>query len=721
MLNLIGGGAMVFLFSAFVILILKQRRRYFEYNPLSWKTLLAGGALLVLGGGVNLATVFNPVPSVSSTTLQIMQAFVIFDYVAGGGLILLGFLKLGSSLIEAKTSTTRRLRQLTCLHALLSAINHHQELDEILKESLTDLINIMGYKMGVIFKPTFNSAEMTVAAHGGVPPENLHTLFDLYSKNNWYQESIKSKEATASADVKTLPEYGTLFGELNQIRSFACIPIKFCGKILGLMGLYDSKPDRFSYQELQFLSNVGEILGLSTNQNLAANRNRKRRTYISALENVLSAVQENRILADAFPKIALELKRIMGFDHISLIFTPGWGKDMKRISMGSSGGVLVDRCNRVPQEDSLIGKAMSSREVRIDRHTDTSGNSSDDSLLKACGIKSRIALPLGFGESIYGVLCLGHQEPNFYSTHDGKWLKAFCLTLSHLLLEQMQRDKLSRKDYLTRSLGEFEKRIVMEEDISTLIKDLTADLTTDLPKSFARVSLLNKQGDQLISCAAHQIRSEGIELRRDEKFPLQYLPWHRLTLDAGKPMLINQEDPESFMSRKEARLIMDERVNSAVLVPLILQNRAVGVISVGEMRSWDRQPLTEEEIVFLEHRANQVCVALKKGLLNQSNERLKDKLRRNEIPKEPSNRHKPSYLSLSELSYQINNSLTAIRGSAELLKLTQTNLNSVSLKYLNNIENGVDRIHRDWEEYLNSEKEEVKTRINHPGKEPVAV
>jgi transcriptional regulator with GAF, ATPase, and Fis domain len=713
MYNLTWGLVLVFFFLGFLLFLLKQRQRYFEYHPQSWRMVVWGVILLVLAGGANLLFILYQTTSAFNAGLnQIISGLEIFGYVTGGGLVLAGFLKWCSSLLEAKKNATRRLRQLACLNSLLSVINHRQEPDQILKGSLANLLNIMGYKMGVIFKPTFNSSEMTVTAHAGVPVKNLHALFDLYSKNMWYKESIKSKEITTTTDTKSLPEYGILFSDQEQIRSFACVPIKFCGRLLGLMGLYDSRPDRFSYQEIQFLTTFGEILGLSAKQTLTSNRNKKRRDYISAIENMFKIKEGAGTLEEAFPKISAEFKKIIDFDHISLALRMGTGKDVRRISIGSSGGVLVDQRVVLSGEGSALGQVISSGEMRLDRQIDLDQNSSEDPLSKACGIKSRIILPLWCGESVYGALSLGHPESDFYSVNDAKWLRPFTLGLSHLVLEQVLKEKLNRKQFLSRSLCEFEQKLVYEEDLRNLIEDMVASLTQDLPKSFARVSLLNKQQGQLIPCATHQIRSEGIDLNKQDRFSLDDLPWHRLTLEAKRPMLINQDDPESLMSRKEAQLILDEKMNSALLVPLILDDEAVGVISLGEMRSWERQPLSEEEVSFVTHKANQICLALKKGLLHRSNKQLKERLKSLESHKEEDYNQTQTRLWLSDLSYQINNPLTSIRGSAELLRLSQPNLSADSLKYIRNIEKGVDRIHQSLEEFSISSSKEKESELN---------
>jgi len=697
--NLIWASILVFVFLFLVVLILRQGKRYSDYHLHSWKLVLWGGGLLIWGGNLSRIFTWNQTQVASPVWLQIFSAVEIFSYVMGGGIILIGFLKWYGVAAEAKKNATRRLRQLTCLHSLLSTINRHQDMDEILKGTLADILNIMDYKMGVIFKPTFDSPEMKIVAYGGISPEKLYTVFDLYTKNSWYRESSQSRQVTSTSEVGALPEYGTLFSEEDHINSFACVPIKFSGKILGLLGLYDSKPDRFSYQETQFLTSLGETLGLSIQQNLASHRSKKRRSYLSALGNISDAAQEGTTLQEVFPQMVAEIKRIMDFDQISLFLYTGTAKDPEVITIGKSGGILLERRKGGPIKDSVLGKVMSSKKAWVDHTISFNDDKTDIPLCKTCGIKSQIVFPLVHGESIYGALCLGHQEPGFYSAADEKWLRPLILMLSRLALEQAQKERLTRREFLDHSLGDFEKRLVGEEDVYSLIKDVTTNLASELPKSFVRLTLLNQKKDQLISCATHQIRSEGIDLRKDDRFPLQELPWHRMALTAKKPMLINQEDPESYMSKEEAGLIMDKRIKSGVLIPLLLQDMAVGVISIGEMRNWTREPLTHAEIDHMKHRANQACIALKKGLLSRVNARLKEELKKNDIAERITPAQVVDQSPFFDLSYKINNSLTAIRGSAELLRFSLSNLNQGSLKYLKNIVNGVDRIHSCLEEF----------------------
>ena len=697
-------------FLAFSLLIWKFKRKYFEHCPQSWRLLALGTFILFMAGTTKFVHNFyinenlamsKPYPFFTSTV-------EVLAYIAGVLFVLFGFLKWGSALLNLRKAGTLRLRQLTCIKTVLSVLNHRKNLDETLKESLPGVMKVMGYKMGVIFKPTFRSPEMILVAHWGVPAPNIFNLYGLPSTNPLYQETTKSKEVITTSNIMSLPEYGTLFSTEDEIGSFACVPIKFCGKILGLLGIYDSKSDRFSYQEIQFLTSLGETLGLAAKQSLTSERNKKRRDYISSVENISRITQENLPLDEAFPQISTELKKIIDFDYVSLAIADRSAQNIKRISFGTSGRVLVDRGSSIPTDSATVGKVMKSGEVWIEediRSSSTLGkdeNFREDELVKACGIRSRLILPLFSKRSVCGALSLGHQRPGFYSPNDGKWLKPVCQQLSLFIQENKLLEKLKKEEHLSLLLSDRSLKLVQNEDTKAFLNEIASGLTEELPRSFVRITLLNKERDHLTAQALCQIRKEGINLRKIEEFPLRDLPWHRLTLEAKRPMLIDQDDPESLMPKEEARLILDERIRSALLVPLFLNQEAVGVISLGEMRNWERQPLTEEETAFVKHMGNQVSLALEKGVLLRSNERMREKLKgfKEKVDKVGGwSNLSPSF---SELSYEVSNPLTSILGSAELLRLKEPNLNPENFKYIQNIQTGANRIQKVLEKFLDS-------------------
>ncbi len=691
----------VFLSLSVLLLTLRRRNRHLEYQPHSRKALVTGAALLFIAGAANLTGTLIADRAGWGEWVQVLHTGGLVACLVGATLAVLGLTIWLGSLVKTRGAAARRLRQLACFKALLTEIDRHPESDQMLKASLSQLVSVMGYKMGVAYRSDPGSSEMTPVGHAGVSIKNVFHLYDLYHKNQWYSKAQRSGMITTTADVASLPEQGTVFSQGSGLRSLACVPITFSGKTFGVLGLYDVRPDRFSYQENQFLTSVGEMLGLATKRSLARIKSERSKDCVSAIGNLFAVAGQSNSLEDVFPRLSEEIKKVMEFDCLSLVVSAGPRQDVMVLSVGQSGGVLVERRVHLGPGREAEEEVMESGAMRVDADlSQRSGMDGDSSGVRPDGlfggIGSRIILPLRAEGFFRGAISLGHQRPHFYSAQDAEWLQPLTLVISQMMVQNELRRRLDKQRAFTQSARDFDGKLAEDQKLRDLLEDVAFSLVAQLPRSLARVMLLSKSKDQLLNCACQQIRPEGITLRSDERFPLDELPWHRLTLEAKRPMLVNQVDPESWMSGREAQLIMDGGIGSALLVPVMLDGEAVGIISLGEMRQWDRQPLTRQETEFVRHKADQLSLALKEAILRRANKQLGQRLARLKT-------EGPGIMStqeLSDLSYQIANPLTSIRGSAELLKLRQPELDPHSLRYLSNIERGVDRIQENFEKFL---------------------
>jgi GAF domain-containing protein len=698
----------VLLSVSLLMLTLRRRNRHLEYRPHSRKAIITGAALLLIAGAVDLAGILIPDLTGWGVWAQTLRPAAILVSLGGATLAVLGVTAWFGSLVKNGNVAARRLRQLACIKALLREIEGHAELDQMLKACLSRLVSVMGYRIGVAYRSDPTSSQMRLAAHVGVSIKNVFHLYDLYHKNPWYGQAQGSGTITGTADLTSLPEQGTVFSREDGLRSLICVPIVFCGKTFAVLGLYDAGADRFTYQENQFLASVGQMLGLAAERSLARLKSKRCEVCVSATENLLAVAGRSCSLEDAFSQLSGEIRKVVEFDHLSLATTSGPGQDMRIFSVGQAGGVLVERGAHFSPGREAEREVMESGVMRVDDDL-TEGTGRDQTMLGLCKVRSRIILPLRAEGFLRGAMSLGHKEPHFYRAQDAEWLRALTLVIGRMMAQDELRRRWNKQKTLARSARDFDGKLAGDEELRDLLEDVAFSLVAHLPRSLARVTLLSRSRDHLLNCASHQIRPQGISLRSDERFSLEDLPWHRLTLEAKRPMLINQGDPESWMSGREAELIMDGGIGSALLVPVILDGEAVGVISLGEMRQWDRQPLTRQETDFVRHKADQLSLALKETLLRRSNKQLGQRLVRLKAggPRVLTERQ------LSDLSYEIANPLTSIRGSSELLRLRQPGLDPDSLRYLSNIERGVDRIQESFEKFLcrtrtNTDPEEAK-------------
>ncbi len=80
------------------------------------------------------------------------------------------------------------------------------------------------------------------------------------------------------------------------------------------------------------------------------------------------------------------------------------------------------------------------------------------------------------------------------------------------------------------------------------------------------------------------------------RIPLSSAKWHRFVFERQEPVLLRQDSLTQAMAKEEAALALVPDLHSISLVPIVFRGEAIGVLGLGEMRSPEREPLTEEKL-----------------------------------------------------------------------------------------------------------------------------
>jgi transcriptional regulator with GAF, ATPase, and Fis domain len=683
----------------------KQKLAHLSKNLFSLggrKKILEGLVLLI--SATFLQTIFDFFQLKNS--IGVFQAgvpiLILILYMGGVALILWGAGEGVKSIITSKAQAQRRLRQLICFKGILRFSQKTSTREELLKESLNSLCSIMGYSLGVIYKPAFNSHQISLITHFGFDVSVLPNLYSFNWKNSFFEESFKTKELCTTSEIDSLKENGAFFSEPGKIKSAAFIPIKFKEKIMGVMGLY-TQEEKFNYQECQFLSDWGKLLGSLSEEMLVAKRNQQRREYLSALEELGELLKEENRLREVFPLVAKILKRVIDFDFVSLAFLDASGQNMSCISLGAGGNLFFDKGVSMPTYGTAIHQVVKSGEALLDSDLTQQTKFIDTEWLKTLGIKSRLIAPLFWNKAKIGTLTLGKMETDFYSGADTKWLKPFLSQLSWFMVKEKKSQESDRKSHFLEKAFTYVQRILEKADSQEILDSISQTITHELPTSFCRISVLDENQSSLTTRSLYSIREQGIRLNREIKLPLAELPWHNLALEEKRTLLVNQEEPESVMSDTEAGLILSQNIHSAILAPLIVEGQPKGVISLGEMRNWQRRPFSKNELEFVDFMASFLSLCLEYENRNSSfNQKEKFEA---ELEQEKGE-HRDWDRFLSSLSYHINNPLASILGSVELLQMRNNLTSDEAKRYLQHIEKGAKRIHNTLEELKEKENTE---------------
>ena len=173
-----------------------------------------------------------------------------------------------------------------------------------------------------------------------------------------------------------------------------------------------------------------------------------------------------------------------------------------------------------------------------------------------------------------------------------------------------------------------------------------------------------------------------------------------MALDERRMVIVNEEDPEAVMSEVEKVKSLARRVQAAVLIPMEMEGRPLGLVSLGEMRSWKRWAFSLQDLAFARGISNQVALSLSGLSRKEAQKRAGERLKAIEVQIESSHRAAEALELFPNLGYSINNPLTSILGAVDLIRLKSAGISPEAGRYLNIIEKQAGRIHQSMQKVL---------------------
>jgi signal transduction histidine kinase len=147
-------------------------------------------------------------------------------------------------------------------------------------------------------------------------------------------------------------------------------------------------------------------------------------------------------------------------------------------------------------------------------------------------------------------------------------------------------------------------------DLDELVQVICQKMTQLVESTFGRVFLLEQDAVSLTLRAFSTIRDPTWHADVDRTFAIDSLPWHHKALVENRPILLMGDNPETPLQEPERSILFGQGSRSALLVPLVGMDHSLGVVTLCEMRSWERSPFSAEKIEFCRALAREATLAI---------------------------------------------------------------------------------------------------------------
>ena len=139
--------------------------------------------------------------------------------------------------------------------------------------------------------------------------------------------------------------------------------------------------------------------------------------------------------------------------------------------------------------------------------------------------------------------------------------------------------------------------------------------------TLCHISVLDADLTHLTIRSAFPIRTVSWGPQLGKSISLDQLPIYQRILKEKEAIVIRRGDPHWIPNEDEGPLIMAEGVQSALLVPMLIKERVMGVVSLLEARNWERSPFTSHKVNLCRAMASGAAIAIENALLFEERER----------------------------------------------------------------------------------------------------
>ena len=271
------------------------------------------------------------------------------------------------------------------------------------------------------------------------------------------------------------------------------------------------------------------------------------------------------------------------------------------------------------------------------------------------GVKSEMAVPLCMEGKVIGVLNLDSNRLNAFTENDLELLTALANQSARVFHNARLHEQLKKKAMELRSLFSVGQAIVSSLNLDEVLGRITSKVVELMePVKLCSLMLLDHGKGELVIRAVH-----GASERYTKKPPLKVTESLLGRVAREKTPLIVQ-DVRRHPEFRYSRLARREGLVSLLSVPMICQNRVIGVLNA---YTGKEHRFSSEEVELLATLANQSAIAIENARLYESVVSAEEKIRQSE-----------RLLLLGEIAaevaHEIRNPLTVIRMLAHSVKET---------------------------------------------------
>ncbi len=493
----------------------------------------------------------------------------------------------------------RRAEEMEALAEVSRAVSSTLDLEQVLNTIAAHAVALSHSDEGGIFE--FDKAEgmLRVIASYNASPEFVEAVNGVGVRigEGAVGRAVATGEPAQLVDTEADPDYR--FKEnaaIDGIRSILAVPMFKGEELLGGIVLWRREPGAFSSRDVALLSALADHAAVAIENARLYEEARRRATEMGVLSDVAVSAASSIRLDEVLDRALTALQDTMHPDDTAILLVePETNELVIRAWTGFPGGPKLVRRSigvGVPGWVVQTGQPLLLDDVRQSEH------------YSACDpdTRSEVCVPLKTGDRVIGALNLESRHLAAFSEDDLHLLSILGSHLANVVENARLFDEARQHAESLSALYQIGKEINTNLELDRILDAICEEAMKATGAATADVALADlEQGFWEIRAVRGLAEDwEGRKLSLD-------IGVHGRVLRTSEPVIIPDVSQAEYYC-----LAGDPQIRSELAVPIILENKAIGVVN---LESMELSGFDKDDLRFVQALAEQAAIAIRNARL----------------------------------------------------------------------------------------------------------
>jgi len=434
------------------------------------------------------------------------------------------------------------------------------------------------------------------------------------------------------------------------IRAMALAPMRVRGHVLGVLGVMSCEPHEFSPQETSFVPAMADQIGIAVDNARLYRETQGRLEELIVLDNVAAAVTSGLDLEEIADHVITAVQQGRGFEGLRLLLIDREQGVLE--PLGHEGQTSLSQ----PRQGSLelhVGEGLAGWVAENGTAARVSDVAQDPRCTSgALGAGSALVIPLAVGDRVIGVLHATSGDLDAFSAEDERLMTTVARQLAFAIENARLHQETEWRLAEVSALYDLARQISTSLDVQEVLDAIVWSLKQAVRCRACSIALLDPVDEVLEIRAAAGIDDRW---KRDFQLKLGEGIAGQVALE-GQPLYVSDTlELDDF-------IFFDRSVRSLLTVPLSMQQRVIGTLSVD---SDQPHAFSEGDERLLTIAAAQAAVAIEKARLYANLEQRAKHLAQAYAELKEADRLKDEVV--QNVSHELRTPLTFVKGYVQLL------------------------------------------------------